>query len=159
MNRRAASSRVLPRSPGPAPAKHLPVVVLAVSVLGCIDPSAPRRTEASAGNTVAGMSPSAAGLARASQALNDPKRFDCRVDTDCLNSCMHGAVNASWYRVAEQLANFPECKDGCANQTSAPPRCQEGGCVAYQSDPRDERVVTKREDCTTRGSNESPRLP
>ncbi|HOX44484.1 MAG TPA: hypothetical protein PK668_12850 [Myxococcota bacterium] len=87
-------------------------------------------------------SPSAAG------ALRDPRRFDCRTDADCLNSCAWGAVAFAWYARAEGLPGFSECEDGCSNQVSAPPRCEAGGCVAYQRDPRDETRISPRPACT-----------
>ena len=80
--------------------------------------------------------------------LRDPRRFDCTTDADCTNSCRWGAVNAKWYAGAEKQPDFEECKDGCANQVTAPARCEAGGCVAYETDPRDQTKVSKRPHCT-----------
>ncbi len=65
-----------------------------------------------------------------------------------MDSCRWGAVNAKWYARAEKAPGFPECEDGCANQITSPARCEAGGCVAYQVDPRDESKITKRPYCT-----------
>jgi len=86
--------------------------------------------------------------APAAALLEDPRRFDCRADADCLNSCAWGAVSAAWYARAQQEPGFSECKDGCSNQISAPPRCESGGCVAYQRDPRGNAGITPRPSCT-----------
>jgi hypothetical protein len=59
-------------------------------------------------------------------------RWGCAVDGDCVNSCGLGAVNRHWF-----AAEYPQgdtCEDGCANQISAPPRCIDGGCVAFDVD-------------------------
>jgi hypothetical protein len=76
-------------------------------------------------------------------------RWACQSDDDCMNSCAHGAVNRSWY--LGNTGTFSECKDGCANQVSAPPRCIEGSCVAFQRDPRGPGKVTRRDGCTRKG--------
>lgn len=80
--------------------------------------------------------------------LADPHRWDCAKDSDCVNSCHWGAVNATWYRTSSQRPDFQECEDGCANQLSEAPRCESGSCVAYQSDPRDETKISRADDCT-----------
>jgi len=111
------------------------------------EPSAPPLAPAPA---TAPAPPSAPAPAPAN-VLTDPHRFDCQSDSDCLNSCQHGAVSATWYHRAESSPGFQECEDGCANQISAPPRCEQGGCVAYQRDPHDSSVVTRSDDCTRIG--------
>jgi hypothetical protein len=80
--------------------------------------------------------------------LRDPHRWDCKVDGDCVNSCRWGAVSAAWYQPASKRSDFQECEDGCANQVSAPPHCEAGGCVAYVEDPRGSKKLTKASDCT-----------
>lgn len=80
--------------------------------------------------------------------LGDPHRFDCTADSDCVNSCAYGAVSAPWYARAQQTRGFIECVDGCNNQISEPPRCEAGGCVAYQHDPSDEAKKSPRPTCT-----------
>ncbi len=122
--------------------KRLGVALTSVALLaGCPDkvpsPTAPAsapapRATASAPNPV----------------LRDPRRFDCKTDADCSNSCRWGAVSASWYARAEKQPDFQECHDGCANQISAPPRCEAGACVAYQVDPQDESKISQRPHCT-----------
>ena len=86
----------------------------------------------------------------AAKVLSDPHRFDCKADADCENSCAYGAVSSAWYKRAEQTTGFNECQDGCNNQISEPPRCEAGGCVAYQHDPRDETKITPLPRCTRR---------
>jgi len=76
----------------------------------------------------------------------DETRWKCRADSDCMNSCALGAVNAHWYQVKE--SSIPECEDGCANQVAAPPRCIDGFCVAYQRDPSSSGVVQRSDFCT-----------
>ncbi len=71
-------------------------------------------------------------------------QWTCVADGDCMNSCKLGAVNKAWYA----SANVAECHDGCANQLAAPPRCIEGSCVAFQSDPHDSTKLTRSEHCT-----------
>ena len=61
-----------------------------------------------------------------------------------MNSCSQGAVNGTWYRATKPS----ECDDGCANQLAETPRCIDGGCVAFNSDPRDSSKVTRNERCT-----------
>jgi hypothetical protein len=80
--------------------------------------------------------------------LTDPHRFDCASDSDCVNSCRYGAVHAGWYARATKAPGFQECEDGCNNQISAPPRCESGGCVAYQRDPRAAHKITPCSFCT-----------
>ena len=74
-----------------------------------------------------------------------PDRWTCTSDADCLNSCRWGAVSRAWYD-----PNQRECKDGCNDQLSAPPRCLDGGCVAFWHDPHDERRIIPRDECTRR---------
>jgi len=122
------------------------LALVALLVLGCSDSSTP----SSQPKTPRQPPPAAAapGGNAAASVLKDPHRFDCKVDADCMNSCEYGAVSATWYRAAEATPELHECEDGCANQISAPPRCEQGGCVAYQVDPHDESVVTKSDYCT-----------
>ena len=56
-------------------------------------------------------------------------KWRCDRDRDCLRSCSHGAVSKIWYKKVQ--ARIRECEDGCANQTSAAPRCLAGRCVAF----------------------------
>jgi hypothetical protein len=79
---------------------------------------------------------------------SDPGRFRCEVAADCLNSCRYGAVNAAWYHRNE--ASLRECEDGCANQVSGPPRCEQNVCVAYYGDGIGPRSGTRRDECTRR---------
>lgn len=89
-----------------------------------------------------GAEPASTGAAPAI----DPARWTCTVDADCMNSCAHGAVNAAWYAAAK----LEECEDGCADVEAEPPRCIEGGCVAFWEPPgataptRNERCTRKR---------------
>ena len=125
------------------------LALLALLVVGCSDPST-SSSQPKASRPQLPVADEASDKAAAS-VLTDPHRFDCKIDTDCTNSCKHGAVSVTWYRKAETAPDFPECQDGCANQISAPPRCEDGGCVAYQVDPQDESVVTTRDYCTRVG--------
>ena len=76
----------------------------------------------------------------------DPVRWECNADSDCMNSCALGAVNAGWY--ATHAGSFVDCLDGCANQLSAPPRCVDGSCVAFQHEPSNSSVVRQHDHCT-----------
>lgn len=89
-----------------------------------------------------------ASPASAQSPADDPARFVCAVDSDCMNSCAYGAVNAAWYRRNE--ASLRECEDGCANQVSGPPRCEQRVCVAYFRDGIGARGGTRRDECTRR---------
>lgn len=84
----------------------------------------------------------------AAPVLRDPHRFDCVVDGDCVNTCGYGAVNAGWVARADKEPGFLACKDGCANQLAAPPRCEAGSCVAYQRDPSNAGLVSRVPGCT-----------
>jgi len=52
-------------------------------------------------------------------------RFDCAIDSDCVNNCMYGAINTWWDQRMEQ-----GCDDGCETVTG-PARCVAGRCVAF----------------------------
>lgn len=58
-------------------------------------------------------------------------RWDCNKDTDCQNSCRYGAVSKAWYTAHQSL--IAECQDGCNNQISAPPKCIDKQCAAFDS--------------------------
>lgn len=64
----------------------------------------------------------------------------CKSDNDCTVTCAYGAVNAAWL---SSLTEPADCKGGCTAKGWAPPKCQEGMCVAYFGDKR-------AEDCTGR---------
>jgi hypothetical protein len=64
----------------------------------------------------------------------------CTADSDCMASCLYGAVNARWYAASPKLRG--ECKDGCA-AAGLEVRCAQGGCVTF----RGERIETG---CTRR---------
>jgi hypothetical protein len=96
------------------------------------------------------LAPADVTSSRLDEVRTEPSRFSCKKDADCMNSCHHGAVNVTWYEREEALPGFIECEDGCANQVSAPPRCEVATCVAYQVDPRDEQRVSRRNECTRR---------
>jgi hypothetical protein len=130
-------------------------VWLFLAVTTCCDgpASTPAVRSAAPPNTAAPTAPppttapQAAAPAVAS-VLGDPRRFDCTADGDCVNSCAYGAVSSGWYARAQGDPGFSECEDGCSNQISEPPRCEAGGCVAYQHDPQDEAKTSPRPDCT-----------
>lgn len=61
------------------------------------------------------------------------ERWDCRTDRDCVLSCSHGAVNGAWLK----RLGTADCDDGCAGDWMDPPRCIEGGCVAFSRGKRD----------------------
>ncbi|NUO48385.1 MAG: hypothetical protein HOV80_05965 [Polyangiaceae bacterium] len=73
-----------------------------------------------------------------------PERWACSVDADCTNSCALGAVSSAWYAAAK----VDECEDGCANVLAEPPRCIDGGCVAFSQPP--EGGAAKKNDWCTR---------
>jgi hypothetical protein len=75
-----------------------------------------------------------------------PAKWACAADGDCMNSCSEGAVSQKWYA----SASVDECDDGCANQIHDPPRCIDGGCVAFIHDPHDEQRVQRDPGCTHR---------
>lgn len=58
------------------------------------------------------------------------RRQSCQRDADCLLSCRHGAVNASWYHAA--LPNGEACQDGCASK-GLTASCAAGRCVAKKN--------------------------
>ena len=64
-------------------------------------------------------------------ALPTAGKWDCAEDGDCMNSCKMGAVSKAWYD--GQAGTLVECDDGCNNQISGPPRCIDGGCVAFDN--------------------------
>jgi hypothetical protein len=79
-----------------------------------------------------------------SAAPTSPDKWACAADTDCMNSCSQGAVNAAWYAAAKP----DECEDGCSNQLSVAPKCIDRSCVAFSSDPHDSKIVTRNDFCT-----------
>ena len=60
------------------------------------------------------------------------RRFTCKADTDCVTSCMHGALNRTWY---DRLGDG--CDDGCSSK-GMHGECISNRCVAF--DRNDERV-------------------
>lgn len=70
-------------------------------------------------------------------------RWDCAKDSDCRNSCRYGAVSKAWYTAQQSL--IAECQDGCNNQISAPPKCIDKQCAAF-----DRRTGKPRPFCTKR---------
>lgn len=90
------------------------------------------------------------GPERSVEVLSDPARFVCEEAGQCVNSCGYGAVNAAWLARAETQPGFRACKDGCADQLAASPRCEARRCVAYRHDPHDERIVVRHEECTSK---------
>jgi len=73
--------------------------------------------------------------------------FACAADGDCLNSCNHGAVNATWY--AERYPGGERCEDGCTSKGTEPARCIDGLCVAF-------RLGQRSEECTRRAAEVIP---
>jgi len=121
---------------------------IATSVVGACSDKTQRATPPPPPPPSSTSLPAGAAPGSPSSPLRDPHRFDCAADADCKNSCAYGAVNAAWYTRNEGHPEFRECQDGCANQISAPPRCEGGQCVAYQVDPRDPKHVSRRDHCT-----------
>lgn len=92
---------------------------------------------------VAGCGSEATG-AGAAPALPTDGRWSCATDADCINSCALGAVAGAWYRRHER--SFVECDDGCDNQISGPPRCIDGGCVAFDDQGARRDYCTRKTD-------------
>jgi hypothetical protein len=108
------------------------LLLLAVlSLTGCKkDDPAPRPANAPmATGTATATAPPPATATATETALPTAGRWDCKVDTDCTNSCEYGAINRVWY--TKNVPNEP-CEDGCDGPWSDAPRCIDGGCVAFQ---------------------------
>ena len=74
--------------------------------------------------------PSAAIVAEDRADAGASRRQGCQRDADCLLSCRHGAVNASWYHAA--LPSGEPCEDGCASK-GLTASCDAGRCVAKKN--------------------------
>ncbi len=69
----------------------------------------------------------------------------CAVDSDCMASCLYGAVNAGWYAASPRLRG--ECKDGCA-AAGLEVRCVQGSCATFRGETI-ETACTRRPIFTT----------
>lgn len=69
----------------------------------------------------------------------DP-RFACSASSDCVASCMHGAVSRAWYD--STYPSGESCEDGCTSKGTEPPVCVDRGCVARR-DGKDDPLCTR----------------
>ena len=72
---------------------------------------------------------------------NSNRKFYCEKDSDCMNSCLLGAVSEKWYVT---FFKDVECKDGCSAKNVDLPRCVQNACVSY------DRNGKKIDECTKR---------
>ena len=73
-------------------------------------------------------------------ASDAPDPYACQVDSDCITTCAHGALNKQWFK--KNLPLIGDCLDGCQMGAEAP-RCVSGACVSFRNGKPDDACTNK----------------